>query len=549
MSFHPRKSSFFQVSILLLICILTALLTPSLVKADVGVRPILPGGSSIQPGGDTPIQMAAEVVTMTVRQAVESDNAVVKLNPDSYGFEIKPVWYEVVADVEADFTMRNPTDTEINMTAWFPLASALENVSWNFNPGEIVPTIQNFRVNLDGKSEAFIVNELPNPKGADHPDLPWASFLITFPKESDTLIHISYTVPLSPAAKGYEVALYYIFQTGAGWAGPIGQAELILNLPYPASAETMAPNKKISLPYGGMGQISTGLPVGAKLQGNQARWTWKDFEPGPEDDFAVWLLKPGKWQELQAALSAVRLMPGDGELWLHLAYTFHSLSASLMSNSPMLFSPFYFPKAIDAYQKAEALLPDHPAPHIGLGLLTLSSYYPNIKNTPPDVIRYVQDELRIAKELEARDPALLKGSGLSSEELEFALGGYFYNDATATSDKATLNAMFASETAQATIEYLTRTIWMSGKQTSIACRATPGADCTGRASPTPTPSPIPTLTATLVPSATSLPPTPVPVAKTSGNGPTMIFLAATGILILLVAGYFLLKKSRKNPGR
>jgi hypothetical protein len=34
--------------------------------------------------------------------------------------------------------------------------------------------------------------------------------------------------------------LYYIFQTGAGWAGPIGQAELILNLLYLSSPDTLA---------------------------------------------------------------------------------------------------------------------------------------------------------------------------------------------------------------------------------------------------------------------------------------------------------------------
>ncbi len=55
---------------------------------------------------------------------------------------------EVVADVQADFTMRNPTQEDINLTAWFPLASALWNVDWNFNPNEVVPRISQFQDQL-----------------------------------------------------------------------------------------------------------------------------------------------------------------------------------------------------------------------------------------------------------------------------------------------------------------------------------------------------------------------------------------------------------------
>ena len=51
----------------------------------------------------------------------------------------------------------------------------------------------------------------------------------------------------------------------------------------------------------------------AVLEGNQARWTWKDFEPDPEDDFAVWLIQPGKWQELDTARVAVQANPEDGQ--------------------------------------------------------------------------------------------------------------------------------------------------------------------------------------------------------------------------------------------
>ena len=194
---------------------------------------------------------------INIRPATEADNALVKLNPKTYGLQSHPVWFPAIAEVEADFTMKNPTSDAWSMTVWFPLASALENVDWEFNPGEIVPRIESFQVSVDGNPVDYAVTELPNPKGADKPLLPWASFPVTFPGEKETVIHVSYMLPLQPSVKGNEMALYYIFQTGAGWAGPIGQAELILNLPYPASVETLA-----------------GMPSGAVLEGKQARWTW-----------------------------------------------------------------------------------------------------------------------------------------------------------------------------------------------------------------------------------------------------------------------------------
>src|SRR4030042_1671258 len=125
------------------------------------------------------------------------------------------------------------------MTAWFPLASVLEIVDWELYPNEIVPRIDNFQVSVDGNPVDYAVSELPNPKGADKPPLPWASIPVSFPAQKESDIQVSYLLPLQTSVKGSELALYYIFQTGAGWAGPIGTAELILNLPYPASSETL----------------------------------------------------------------------------------------------------------------------------------------------------------------------------------------------------------------------------------------------------------------------------------------------------------------------
>jgi hypothetical protein len=523
MKILPRWLLVLWVCGLVLVSFWVSLLVSSPVRADVGVQPILPGGSSIQPEEETPIQMAAERVKMTVRPATEADNAVIQLNPDAYGLQFQPVWFQAMADVEADFAMKNPTTETVSMTAWFPLASALENVGWELNPDEIVPRIESFQVMAGGDSVDYTVSELPNPKGEDKPLLPWASFPITFPASQETNIHVSYTLPLQPYPKGDEMALYYIFQTGAGWAGPIGQAELILNLPYPASPETLAgtPSGSLNLPYerpeGGSGEPSSGV-----LEGNQARWTWKDFEPGPQDDFAVWLIQPQKWQELESARAAVQAKPQDGQAWLDLASIYRSLSTSGY-NMPSFFSTSYLTLGIEAYQKAADLLPEHPAPHAGLALLTLAPYMDD-KNAPPDVIQSVQDEFKLARELEAKQPSLAEETGISSWILEDTLNNYFYNDATATADWATYSADWATETAVANLTL-----------TPPPAPATP--------TPPPSRTPTPTATETLEASPTiEATLTPVPSEAEAGGGVEQALIAAAIIVLIIAAAYLVLRR-------
>jgi hypothetical protein len=571
MVFLPRRLLFLLARGLVLGFVFIGLLVAAPVRGDIGVQPVLPGGSSIQPEDETPIQMAAEVVVMNVRSATVADNTLVTLAPKHYGFQWNPVWFPGIAEVEADFTMKNPTREAVSMTAWFPLASALENVDWNFNLGEIVPRIEIFQVSVDGNPQDYAVSELPNPQGADKPPLPWASFPVTFPSEVETIIHVSYMLPLQSSIKGSEMALYYIFQTGAGWAGPIGQAELILNLPYPASEETLAGMHKLYLPPMNVGQISRGVPSGAVLNGNQARWTWKDFEPGPDDDFAVWLLQPGKWQELDTARAAVQANPEDGQAWLDLASIYHSLSLT-WNNAPLFFNPFYLQPGLEAYQKAVDLLPEYPAAHAGLAVLTLAPYMAS-KNAPPEVIQFVQDELKIAIELEAKNPSLVNEAGMTSRHLEDVLSYYFYNDATATVDAATRAVFNATETVRATLAYATTTAVAKAKATYIVCWATAGVKCltasppaTLTSQPTLPVTPIPTttpppppatptkklaLTATPIPSTTPQPvPTTTPTnAESTGSGQSPVIIVAAGVLGLVVVGYLASKRWRKSEGK
>jgi hypothetical protein len=504
-------------TILILAGLLASMLLPSTTRADVGVRPILPGGSNIQPDEQTPIQMASELVIITVRQATEADNSIIQLNPEAYGLQFQEVWYSYVAEVSADFTMHNPTTQTVNLDAWFPLASTLQSISWELNPDEIVPRIASFQVTIGGTATDYSISELPNPKGDDKPSLPWASFSIGFPARADTHIHVSYLLPLTTAVKGSELALYYVFQTGAGWDGPIGRAELVVNLPYPASAGTLMrvlPDH-FSVPYS-MPSLDAAVPSGAIMDGNQARWMWTNFEPTAQDDFSAWLVDPALYQQVQTYLAAVEQNPDDGIAWLKLANAYR-LVATTAYDQPSIFSSSYLSDGEAAYQKAAELLPDYPAPHTGMALLTLSPYLRG-SDAPPEIMQQVLDELKIAKQLEAMHPELV-GEGedtIPSDLVEFALEMYGYG---VTSDAQAVTSSTASAI----------------QTQSAATKWTPTVTATSQPTQTPTlqPSPSPKPPST-TPMSTA---TTQPISVLVGNQLEIILPVAALVVILLVVLY------------
>jgi hypothetical protein len=498
-----------------------ALIITSPVQADVGLQPVLPGGSNIEPEGQTPIQMSAELVTMKVRSATAADNTIIQLNPQTYGIQYQPVWYSAVAEVTAEFTMTNPTSDSVSLAVWFPLASALESVSWQLNPDESAPYIANFHVAVDGKSLDYSVIELPNPKGSDKPQLPWASFPVTFPAEKDTRIQVRYLLPLAQAIKGNALALYYVFQTGAGWAGPIGQAELVLNLPYPASDGTLVrilPGN-LGIPYA-MAYPEVTIPSGGVMKGNQACWAWTNFEPTSQDDFAVWLMDPALWKQLEGDQAAVQADSSNGLAWLKLASLYRTLATSGY-NSPSIFNTTYLPLSLEAFQKAADLLPDHPVPHDGLALVTLAQYVTS-GYIPAEAMQFIQAQLATAKDLEAKHPELANEAGLSSLLVDDSLLTYFGN-VTATAN------FVANSTSQAR------------ESETAAFLLTPSVTPTSPSTHTPTvfpsstPEPIPSTTAT---------PAPVQPGNALGTSEAVIIILLVVLFVLLIVASMLLKRAR-----
>jgi len=582
MAKHPQRSLLILVCSLVLVCVLLDLLVPGPVKADVGVMPILPGGSNLKPDKQTPIQMAAEVITMNVRPATEADNAAITLNPEAYGYEFQgkqfqPVWFQAVAEVQADFTMKNPTSEPVSMTVWFPLASVLESVAWDeLNPDEIVPSIASFQVAVNGDPLDYAVSELPNPKGEDQPPLPWASFPVTFPAGMETMIYVSYVLPLPQLPKSHALALYYIFQTGAGWSGPIGQAELILNLPYPASTETLA-----GMPSGGLkppyfvtrADNDRGIPPGGVLEGNQARWTWKNLEPGPKDDFSILLIEPGSWEALQADREAVKTRPDDGQAWFKLCTTYYYRSHQWQGVKLPANRETYQPLGVEACQEAARLLPLDAAPHYVLAGFYLSELS---KNPSYKMLQPVLIELKLGQALEAVQPPSevylcdFWEDSSNAECLEAysanafqrtpnptwyaSISEYIAETAESIFINATATAEWATQDAKARATLTPRPSATASPTRKATLTSSPSATLTP--SPSSTPIPLPTSTLTPLPSSTRIPsttsqppPTILPTtAETASRGQGLGLFVAAGVIGLVIVGYLvgiLLRRSRK----
>ena len=485
MDTKPRIYFYFGVCSLILVCVALGFLIPTPARADVGIQPILPDGSNIQPGVKTPIQMTAEKVVFNVRQATEWDSATVAYNPMAYGLQnpVIPIWSLSVAEVSAVFTMTNPTSQAISMTVWFPLASSLNSDEWESHPGEVAPRIENFQVAVNEQPIMFEVSEFPNPTGAEYPLLPWASFPVTFPAGQDFLIQVSYLIWAQEDITGVGMMFSYIFQTGAGWAGPIGRAELIFNLPYLASPETISV-----------------MPEGGQIEGYQARWAWENFEPGPQDDFSIWLIRQERWENLEAARIRVSNWPEDGEAWLDLSDTYRLL---ILGKYQVIqgFGETYLPLGVQAAQEASRLLPGDGRPHYELAIFYLAALP---ENPTTDDLGPLLDELRIVAELA---PSY---EGDVRDWMEFILSSEQWDS---------LNKKWATETAVA-----------ASLQTTIS-----------------TPSQIFALTATPIPSVPSQPlftPTASQPPPITGVTQNTILVGVGAVVGICIVGYLVLKRIR-----
>lgn len=257
-----------------LLSILACLAIVNTIQADIA-PPLQPPGAVLGPVDfvETDIEMAMESVTIYVEEAGRL----------YYGSNYADT---VNGRVTASFAMANPSTNEVTLDVVFPLTNIEGFGDGHFN----YPEIQNFSVSVNYEPITWEMVTTPNPDGEDEEPVKWAQFPVTFLTGELTFIDVSYDVQ----STGYFpiAAFSYVLETGAGWAGAIGEAYLTLVMPYEATEENVLIGTNVYYGLGGRNNPE------ADFDGNKVKWHWSDLEPTREDNWAIAIFAPHIWQEV-----------------------------------------------------------------------------------------------------------------------------------------------------------------------------------------------------------------------------------------------------------
>ena len=338
-------------------------------RADVA-PPQPPPGANLLPGDEgTQVRMVAETVLIEVLQ-----------NNTSEG--------DGKAHVTANFTMRNLGEKSETLAVRFPISA--NDGFYNY------PEISNLHVKINGKNVATRRITIPDPEDKNYP-LPWAEFDASFPSGKDVEIEVTYT--LRGAQEYPYINFGYILETGAGWRGTIGSADLIVRLPYEASPSNI-------LIDSGWGMAPTS--PGVSLTGKEIRWHYENIEPTRADNLWVALLMPSAWNEVLKERANVTQNPQDGEAWGRLGRIYKITSRLRRGLRDDAGGQELFALGASAYEKAVELLPEDALWHAGFAELLFDGYYWKEYYSPekPGLLRALQ-EINLAYQLDQTELFIL----------------------------------------------------------------------------------------------------------------------------------------------
>jgi hypothetical protein len=294
------------------------------------------------------------------------------------------------ARVTADFIMHNTGASDESMSVRFPLAS-------NDGRGQY-PELQNLAVSVNGQRVSHRRASYPDYRyGLE--EAAWAEFDIIFPAGADLPIQVAYDLNGS----GYMpyTAFYYVLETGAGWKDTIGEADIILRLPYPASTQNVVMGFQI-------GWAET--PAGGTIDGNEVRWHFEDFEPGagePVQNMEFALVAPSVWGSIVMERDNVIRSPGDGEAWGRLGKLYKSIFFLSKGYREDPGGEELYRLSVESYEKCLALKPEDAQWHAGFADLLANRSYWDAWTTgvTPDTYRALE-EIRAALQLAPGDPVV-----------------------------------------------------------------------------------------------------------------------------------------------
>ena len=351
---------------MIVLVFLMAASVPRAARADVA-PPAKPPGSTLEPGEEiTQVRMVTETVVLEVQAGTPQGNL-------------------AQAKVTADFTMRNLGVAAESMGVRFPLGS-------NNGFGDVLE-IEDVGIEVDGLPVVTrrIMQEDP-VWGSD--TVPWAEFDVTFLPGQDVNIRVSYL--LEGTGEYPFVSFNYIFHTGAGWKETIGSADLIVRLPYEATAQNVIFDEQI-----GWSQTT----AGGVIQGQDIRWRFDDLEPDREDDFQISLVMPSAWQKMLKERATVEANPNDGEAWGRLGKLYKEMFFYRRDFRHDGGGQELYALSVSAYETCLSLLPKDAQWHAGFAdLLAVHAYYSleELQDARAEALRSMQ-EIHRAQELAPND--------------------------------------------------------------------------------------------------------------------------------------------------
>jgi hypothetical protein len=224
-------------------------------------------------------------------------------------------------------------------------------------------------------------------------EMAWSGFEVTFPLDQDVLIRVDYV--MTPE-RGFEDdnlhAFQYVLQTGAGWKGTIGRANIVVHFPYFVSDQN----------------VLSGTTPGYQTLYDEIYWSFQDLEPTPADNIFVAFIRPSTWQKMFELQKNVKADVHDVPSWNELAEFYRQLSCC---NYKSLRYPDLMSKAEKAWQQNLAANPEDPRANSGYANFLYETVFWNTVNGDTEAANNLQTILhyiRLALEKDPRDEMALE---------------------------------------------------------------------------------------------------------------------------------------------
>ena len=313
-------------------------------RADAA-PPMNPPGGDVGPEGGTQVQMTAEQVTIDFRQSTDDSAA-----------------------VSAWFLFHNTGDADEHLKVRFPLNGDPRRDQ--VTGGEGYPLIDDLVARVGGQTLATATVEDDDPNAEQFflggsAVLFWAVFDMDFPAGKDVKLTITYT--LHPTELANFADVYYLLSTGAGWMGPIGNADIVVLFPYVLN--------EYDLPYADdLTRWDAQFDRTTIVLENQIRIHYHDLEPTQDNNVAVGMVSPHLWQEVLRRRLQVIATPDEPQAWLALARAY---AAAGQEKHGMFITEGYSQAYLQAFERALALKPKDASLHVEFASGLLRVYDPH----------------------------------------------------------------------------------------------------------------------------------------------------------------------------